>query len=66
MKRIYVALILLLCALMAFGAQAAEVAPGETVTVPISIGASQAQQIKLYITFDTNALEYVAISSGSF
>ncbi|MBE5791533.1 MAG: hypothetical protein E7322_05170 [Clostridiales bacterium] len=64
MKRIYVALILLLCALMAFGAQAAEVAPGETVTVPISIGASQAQQIKLYITFDTNALEYVAISSN--
>ncbi len=64
MKRISILLALLLCAMMVFSANAAETAPGETVTIPISVGASNAYTIKLYITFDANIFEYVGIASS--
>ena len=61
MKKVYVLLALILCAMLAFSAQAVEAKPGDTVQVPISIGASEAYSIRIGVTFDNSVFEYAAI-----
>lgn len=60
MKKLSVLLALVLCMLFAFSTQAE--APGDTVTIPISVSADNAYYIGLSIKYDTNAFDYVSIS----
>ncbi len=62
MKRVYILLALLLCAMMAFSAQAVETAAGETVTVPIHVSDSNAAFLQIFISYDSSVFDYVSIS----
>ncbi len=67
MKRVYILLALILCVLLAFSAQAVDAKPGETVQVPVSIGASEALVIKVSVTFDNSVFECTGIKcTGPF
>jgi len=61
MKRICILLALLMCAVLAFSAQAVEATAGNTVTVPIYVDTTGAYQLTLSISFDTSVFEYSAI-----
>ena len=62
MKKLSILLALVLCMMLAFGAQAAEYAPGDTVTVPVSVSADNAYFIGLTVKYDSSIFEYVSIS----
>jgi len=63
MKRFYILLALLLCAMMVFGAQAETYSPGDEVQIPIYVSSSNAHQVTLKLSID-GALEFVSMKSS--
>ena len=66
MKKLYVLLALMLCAMMIFSAQAAEAVtavPGDTITVPISVESQDACMATLSFNVDTNVFELKSVTS---
>ncbi|MBQ1258083.1 MAG: hypothetical protein IIX93_12540, partial [Clostridia bacterium] len=63
MKRVYILLALLLCAMFAFSAQAIEVEPGQTFTLPISVfSGNKLACAEFTVTYDASTFTMVSCS----
>ena len=63
MKRLYILLVLMLCAMMALSAQAIEAAPGDTVTLPIKVSSADASMLVLDLSVDDSVFELKSVNS---